>query len=287
MLRKIRDLAVAGVTFFFAATTCAMAQTPTVAGDDTMPAPAAAAGAAPTPGLVSDPEYRLGDGDIVDVMVVGSGDFNTRGRVSADGALLLPLIGAIPARGDTPAGLAAKVADALKKGGYYQSPVVRVELAGIRSRYVTVLGSVSSAGLLPLDRSYRLSEIIARVGKSPSGASYVILTPASGEPRRYSIADLATKGGLDDPVVQSGDKIYVPPADDELFYMTGEVKKPGPSILTPNLTIRVALAMSGGVTENGSEKKVSLVRKGQKVKGANLETKVEAGDVITFGAKLF
>ena len=276
MLDKMRDLAIAVATVFFAATTCAMAQTPTAPADATTPPPAAPAGAplSSSAPLVSDPEYRLGDGDIVDVMVVGSGDFNTRGRVSADGALLLPLIGAIPARGETPAGLAAKVADALKKGNFYQSPVVRVELAGIRSRYVTVLGSVSSAGLLPLDRSYRLSEIIARVGKSPAGASYVILTPASGEPRRYSIADIATKGGLDDPVVQSGDKIYVPPADDELFYMTGEVKKPGPAILTPNLTIRVALAMSGGVTENGSEKKITLVRKGTKLKGVNLETKV-------------
>lgn len=286
MLRKIRDLAVAGVALLLATSGTALAQTPT--GEPT-PAPVNPTAAPATAPLVSDPEYRLGDGDIIDVMVVGSSDFNTRGRVSNDGAILLPLVGAIAARGDTPAGLADKVGAALKKGGYYPNPVVRVELAGIRSRYVTVLGAVGSPGLIPLDRSYRLSEIIARVAgrAGGGGADYVILTPTTGEGHRYKISDLATKGGADDPIVQAGDKIYIPPLDNEVFYFTGEVKKPGPQAMSPELTLRIALAVAGGVTENGSEKKFSIVRKGEKLKGATLETKLEPGDIVTFGAKMF
>jgi len=288
VFRAIRCLAVVSALAIFAGSGVAMAQAPTPGPIPSSPTQVENPGLAPAAPLVSDPEYKLGDGDIVDIVVIGSNDFNTRTRVSADGAVLLPLLGAIPARGETPASLASLIAGALKKGGYFAAPVVRVELAGIRSRYVTVLGAVSTPGLIPLDRSYRLSEMMARVGgRMGTGSGYVVLTPAGGPSKRFRLSELATGSGADDPIIQPGDKIYVPPVDDEVFYVTGEVKKPGEQSIQPNLTVRIALAIAGGVSENGSEKKVSIVRAGEKLKGVNLDTKVMPGDVLSFGARVF
>jgi polysaccharide export outer membrane protein len=267
------------------ATAAAAQESGTAASQSSSPPPSTAAPSTP---LVSDPDYVLGQGDVIGVMVVGSPDFNTRSRVSNDGTVLLPLIGPVQAAGLSQSALAGKVADALKKGGYFASPIVRIELLGIQSRYVTVLGNVGQPGLLPLDRNYRLSEIVARVGgRTSAGADFVVLTPAKGEPQKYAIANLATGSAEEDPVVSPGDKIYIPPAENEVFYINGEVRSPGAYPVQKDMSVRIALAKAGGVSENGSEKKVKLVRDGKRLDDAGLETKVQPGDVITFGARLF
>ena len=249
---------------------------------------AVAPGSAVAPAPV-DSSYLLGPGDQVEISLVGRADFGSRARVGTDGTILLPLIGKIQVNDRTVIELSDDVRQALIKGGFYADPIVRAEVVGISSRYVTVLGNVGSPGLLPLDRNYRLSEILARVGgRSGDAADYVLLTKA-GAPAasRYSIAKLSSGVGVEDPMVQSGDKIFIPSAQNEVFYLSGEVKQPGAFPVTEGLTMRMALAKAGGVTENGNEKKIKVVRDGKPLKGAKLEDPVKVGDIITIGASLF
>lgn len=239
--------------------------------------------------LAGDRQYTLGIGDTIEVAVVGRSDFNGRARIGSDGAVLLPFLGAVAATNKTPGQLADEIRVALEKGGYFSAPVVRVDVVGVASRYVTILGAVGAPGLMPLDRRYRLSEIIARAGgKTESGVDYVILTPENAPSKQYKIADLATASGDQDPYVANGDKIYVPAAQAALFYITGQVKNPGSYPVTENMTIRMALAKAGGLTDQGSDKKVKISRKGAPVKGVKLDqTVVEASDILTVGERLF
>ncbi len=253
--------------------------------------PAAAAPAAPTTPQATavDSSYLLGPGDVVEIGLVGRADFGSRARISTDGTIQLPMIGSIPAAQRTVLQLADDVRQALLKGGFYSDPVVRTEVVGINSRYVTVLGSVGNPGLLPLDRNYRLSEILARVGgRSGNGADYIILTPAAGgESQKYSIAQLASGGPDKDPMVHTGDKIFIPTAENEVFYISGQVNTPGSFAVTEGLTVRMAIAKGGGVNENGSEKKVKVVRDGKPLKGVKLEDPIKVGDIVTVGERLF
>lgn len=250
-------------------------------------APAAASGSiAPAP---VDSSYLLGFGDIVEIGLVGRADFGSRARVSTDGTILLPLIGKIQASERTVIELSEDVRQALIKGGFYADPIVRADVVSISSRYVTVLGNVGSPGLLPLDRNYRLSEILARVGGgSGDAADYVLLTKSGATSgQRYYIASLASGGVDQDPLVQSGDKIFIPTALTEVFYVSGQVNSPGQFPITNGLTFRMALAKSGGVTENGSEKKLKVVRDGKPLKKVKLDDIVKVGDIITIGERLF
>lgn len=263
----------------------AMAQTP-IGAEPAAPKPAAAN----TPQANSvDSSYLLGAGDVVEISLVGRADFGSRARISTDGTIQLPLIGSIPAAEHTVLQLADDVRQALIKGGFYADPVVRTEVVGINSRYVTVLGAVGNVGLLPLDRNYRLSEILARVGgRSAGGADYVLVTPASGgATQRYSIAQLASGGADKDPLVHTGDKIYIPSLENEVFYISGQVNTPGGYPVTEGLTVRMAIAKGGGVNENGSEKKVKINRGGKQLKGVKLEDPILVGDVVTIGERLF
>lgn len=258
----------------------------------TLPAPAAAVpsatatAAGPSSG---DRSYILGVGDAIEVSVLGRTDFNTRARVGTDGSVILPLLGAVQAINRSPGQLADEVRLALEKGGYYSQPAVRIDVVGVASRFITILGSIGSPGLMALDRQYHLSEVVARAGgRTGSGADYVLLTRGNAAPLKFKIADLATGSGDKDPVVESGDRIYVPPAENEVFYITGAVKAPGAYPAAADLTVRIALARAGGLGDTGSEGKISINRKGTQMKGVKPDTtKVEPGDIITVGEKLF
>ncbi|MGH7024045.1 MAG: polysaccharide biosynthesis/export family protein [Caulobacteraceae bacterium] len=230
--------------------------------------------------------YILGPSDVVEVSVLTHPDYTTKGRIGEDGTIQLPYLGTVKAANMTSAQLEAKVAEALDKGGYFTHPVVKVDIVSFGSRYVTVLGAVGTPGLVPVDRPYRLSEILARVGGvKDNGADYVVLTPANGTEEKLAIKDIATGGLKEDPYVQPGDKIYSPPA--ELFYVSGQVNAPGAYAVIPGMTLRMAIARAGGVNISGSEKKVKLMRHGVRVAHVDLNEPVQPGDVLTIGMTLF
>jgi polysaccharide export outer membrane protein len=255
---------------------------------DSLGAQTRAAEPALTP-LATDANYKLGIGDFIEVAVIGQNEFTTRARIGTDGAILLPLIGATPATNRSPAQLAEDVRASLQKGSFYANPVVRVDVLGVASRFITILGAVGTPGLMPLDRQYRLSQIIARIGgRSGSGADYVVVTSEAGASKQYKLADLATAVGDQDPIVQNGDKIYIPPAENNVFYINGQVSSPGSYPASEGMTVRIAIAKAGGVTQMGNEKKVKINRKGEKLKNVKLdETIVQNGDILTVGERLF
>jgi polysaccharide export outer membrane protein len=228
-------------------------------------------------------EYVLGPEDVVEIEVVGSAD-RTRARVYTDGSIQVNLIGNMPVAGKTPKQLGQDVAKALKVGGYYSEPVVNVEIVGYASRYVTVLGAVGSPGLIPINRSYRLSEILARVGGvRETAADYVIVRGETGGEKRYDVDKIAS-GASEDPIVLPGDKIFSPQA--EIFYISGQVNSPGSYALKSGMTIAQAIAKGGGLSESGTDKKVKVRRAGKIVKLSG-DAPVQPGDVLTVGERLF
>ncbi len=229
--------------------------------------------------------YVLGRDDVVEVGLLGRTDFGGRSRVQADGTIQLPMIGKVAAADLTTSALSDSVRKALQAGGYFADPVVTVEVVGYASRYVIVLGAVGSPGLVPMNRPYRVSEILARVGGVRDGAAdYIVVRSEKGDERRLQIRDLATGGSDMDPQVAPGDKIYAPAAEN--FYVYGQVNSPGGYTLQSDMTIRMAIAKSGGLTDSGTDKKVEVTRDGKKTK-VDLAEKVRPGDVLFIGERLF
>lgn len=230
--------------------------------------------------------YVLGADDVIEVSVLGQPEFATRARVRANGTIQLPFIGEQKVVGETALTLAPKIAEKLRQGGYYAKPVVNIEIASFASRYVVLLGAVAQAGLQPVDRDYRLSEIIARAGGlRETGADFVTLTRANGEQKNYAFDKLASGGPDDDPWVSPGDKIFVPEA--ELFYIYGQINAPGVYPLKGGpMTVRKAVARGGGFNASGSAKRIKLFRNGEETK-VNLDMVLKPGDVLVVGERLF
>jgi polysaccharide export outer membrane protein len=97
--------------------------------------------------------------------------------------------------------------------------------------------------------------------------------------------ELATGDDKADPYVQAGDKIFAPVA--ELFYISGQIHTPGGFPYSSDLTVRTAIARGGGLTDEGSDKRVKINRKGKVVDHVTLDTKIEPGDVLLVGERIF
>lgn len=248
--------------------------------------PSIAQQAAPTPapGSLSD-GYVLGPGDVLELGVLGREETKSRVQVQVDGTVELPLIGNIVAANKTVLQLREDVRAKLKSGGYFTNPAVNVSVVTYASRYVVVLGEVGSPGIVPIDRAYRISEILARVGGAKdSGADTLTITRQSGEEIKLSLKNIAIGSGEADPLVNAGDKIFLPAAP--IFYVYGQVNSPGNYRIDPDMTVRMALARSGGLTTLGSAKKVKVTRDGSEIR-LTLDDKIRDKDVIVVGQRFF
>ncbi|PTQ11794.1 sugar ABC transporter substrate-binding protein [Sphingomonas oleivorans] len=229
--------------------------------------------------------YMLGINDEIQVSLFGRQPLDVKTRIKEDGTVILPYIGAIKAIDQTPSQLASAIGQKLEAGGYLVNPVVNVEVTSFISNAVTIFGNLQSPGVYPLDRPQNVAMMVARAGGvRADGADYVLLRRQGEAERTIPLADLSGDGGSG-LALRPGDTLFVPPA--RQFFVYGQVKSPGNFAIRSKMTLRQALAQAGGPTLGGTEHKVTLYREGKKIKRVDLESEVQANDVLRVNEKLF
>lgn len=231
--------------------------------------------------------YVLGPDDTISVSVFGQPEAGVQTRIKPDGTIVMPLIGNVQAAGQTVISLADAVTKKLVSGGFFKQPFVNVEVGGYVSKTVNVAGKIAQPGVYPLDRNYRALEVLLKAGwVKDQGATYIYLRRADGKETRLEVEALV-RGSLDrDPYLQPGDTLYVPDAD--TFYIYGQINKPGVFPVLAGMTVRQALALAGGVTATGSDRKVGLYRAGSKDKDEiELDQLIQKNDVLVIKERLF
>jgi polysaccharide biosynthesis/export protein len=210
------------------------------------------------------PDYPLGAGDAIRVQVFQNPDLTIETRVSENGSISYPLIGAVDLGGLSIAVAEKKIATALDKGGFIKNPQVNIVLVQIRGNQVAVLGQVNRPGRFPMETANtRLSDMLANAGgATPTGDDVaIVIGVRNGKPFRQQVniaSIFLTDKPQDNIVLQGGDSIYVHRAP--VFYIYGEAQRPGAFRIERNMTVMQALAQGGGPTARGSEKRLRLHR---------------------------
>ena len=130
-------------------------------------------------------------------------------------------------------------------------------------------------------------------GIAPTGADVAILTGLrDGKPFRkeIDISGMFLDNKLeDDLVVAGGDVIYV--HRQPMYYIYGEVQRPGSYRVERGMTIRQALAQGGGPTVRGTERRVRLHRRAAdgkvEILAPDLDGPVQPDDVLYVRESLF
>jgi polysaccharide export outer membrane protein len=208
-------------------------------------------------------EYLLGSGDMVRVMVYGSPDLSTETRVTQEGTLTFPLLGAVPVGGLSVAQAEKKIASKLEEGGFIKQAQVNIVVSQFASQQVSILGDVYKPGRYPLEHVSTLIEVLALAGGiNPNGSDMVTVLSQHGgktEKHEYDLPDLLRKGEGIGITINADDIIYVPHAP--LFYIYGEVQRPGQFRLERNMTVAQAVAVGGGLTMRGTERGLCIKRR--------------------------
>ena len=242
---------------------------------------------------VAPPNYRLASGDSIRISLFQNPDMTLETRVSEDNTITYPLIGSVAIGGLELGAAEKKIATALKDGGFFKQPQVNIQLMEVRGNKVAVLGQVNKAGTFPLQTTTRVSQMLAEAGgQTINGADRVVLTGTrDGQAfrREIDIDALYREKGEEDVVLAGGDTIYVPRAP--MFYIYGEVLKPGNYKIDRNMTMRQAISAGGGLTLRGTERRLKVVRatpqgKSDKV-AVELDEPVLPGDVVYVAESLF
>jgi polysaccharide export outer membrane protein len=223
-----------------------------------------------------DTRYRIGPGDVLTIVVRKASELSGPVRVDQRGMIRIPMIDhEIRAACRTESELASEITTLYLQ--YKNNPNVEVFVTEFQSRPVSVIGAVNSAGQFRLQRQVRLLELLTFAGGPSIRAGRTIDVVHAGGPsvcenpsdvketdvadqiQMYKLTD--TLAGKQDanPLVQPGDIIQVPEADQ--VFIIGHVVQPQAIPLRDKpITLSRALAMVGGPARDGKTDKIKIVR---------------------------
>jgi polysaccharide biosynthesis/export protein len=222
----------------------------------------------------ASPEYRLGAGDVVRIVVYQNPDLTLETRVSETGVVSFPLLGNVRIGGLGVSAAEKLIADGLRNGNFVKQPQVTLTLLQIKGNQANVLGQVNRPGRYPIETAdMRLTDLLANAGGvATTGGDLLVLT-----------------GTRNDVLIQNGDVVWVDRAP--LVYIYGEVQRPGPLRLERGMTLIQVLAAGGGLTQRGTERGIRVHRKGADgkvhVMQAAMDDGVKDGDVVYVKESLF
>jgi polysaccharide export outer membrane protein len=227
-------------------------------------------------------DYQLSPGDTIKILVFQNPDLTLETQVTEQGTITFPLVGVLNVGGMPVASAEQTIASALRDGGFLKQPHVNIVVMTRHGNAVSVLGQVVKPGRYPLETvNVRVSEMIAVAGGiSPTGGDMAVLTGTrNGKPFRQEIdvagMFLAANKLQNDVIVFPGDTIYVHRVP--MFYIYGEVQKPGAYRVERGMTVRQALAQGGGPTARGTERGMGLYRRGG---GKSVDTRADLSELV-------
>lgn len=184
----------------------------------------------------------------------------------------------------------------LTKGNADNNPkVIGDDIVYVNAREVSVLGQVNRPGKYSVVGGVRsVLDFLSQAGGISSGGAdkIIVITNRNGKTVKHEIdvdqlyRSADTKSNFE---LASGDSIYVPRTP--VFYIYGEVQRPGAFRLERNMTLAQALSTGGGLTGRGTERGVKIKRMDVSGKlttiSANPSDFLQVDDVVYIGESLF
>jgi len=244
---------------------------------------------------IAHQDYLIVPGDILRIGVFKNPDLSLDLRVSEAGTISYPLLGSVPVAGLTLPATERKIDKMLKDGGFVLNPQVNILLTQALGNLVSVIGEVNTPGRYSVETTggYLSGMLAAAGGISATGGDSVVVTGTrAGQPfhREIDIVAMSLSGDpADDIELAGGDTLFVPRAP--MFYIYGQVQKPGQVRLERGMTVMQALASGGGVTGKGTSRGIVRHRRDANGKvreeSVSLDDDVRDQDVIYVKESLF
>ena len=242
-----------------------------------------------------DPEtYILGPGDKIGLSIITSANIAYILTITPSGELWIPDIGSIHISGTNTSDAEIIVAKYIHENKFKSSDISLV-LLNIRQFKIQVVGAVNSPGFINVSSIERLTDAIRKLGglHKLADEENISIISKHGVKSICSLKAFQITGNLkDNPIIKEGDVINVPYNSEfsdkikesitykqSLVFVTGFVLRPSGHKFIPGYSVNDYIAMSGGITDFGSLKKLSINRNGELLSMETI-TYLEPGDQI-------
>jgi polysaccharide export outer membrane protein len=151
----------------------------------------------------------------------------------------------------------------------------------VNAREVSILGQVNRPGKYSVVSGVRtVIDFLSQAGGISTGGAdnIIVITKRNGKTVKHEIDvdQLYRKGDTSvNFELSDGDSIYVPRTP--VFYIYGEVQRPGAFRLERNMNVAQALSTGGGLSARGTERGIKIKRQ---VNGELKTLSADAGDVL-------
>lgn len=253
--------------------------------------------------VTGDHDYRVGPGDVVRVEGFQNQEISGEFAVETSGRMAFPLLGAVEVNGLTTSEIALRLEELLERD-YYVDVQLQVEVAEYLSQPVTLLGEVQRPGTFYLKGRTTITGLLAEAGGLTTNCGPMLevrrVEQIDGQAVQrvftFSTATLRTGeegGGFE---VRAGDVVSA--SAKELYFITGEVAKPGQYEISRGMTLMQALSQAGGQSkfasqsvelhrEAGGAKQIMTIDLSQIRKGRAEDPRIEPGDVLIVRRRFF
>lgn len=166
---------------------------------------------------VTNPDYLIGPGDTVNIMVWRNPEVSMSVPVRPDGKITTPLVEDLPAAGKTSTELARDIEKALAK--FIQQPVVTVivtNFVGNFNEQIRVIGQAAKPQALPYRRDMSLMDVLIAVGgvtEFAAGNRASVIRTVDGKQQKFNVRldDLIKEGDISANMpMRPGDVLVIP-----------------------------------------------------------------------------
>ena len=250
------------------------------------------------------PDYQVGPGDLLDIVVVGLDDLHQSLRISNTGEISYPMLGTIKVADLTAFEVEAEVARRLREKGLVQQPEALVSITEYQAKPVYVSGAVTNAGEFIMSQELTVLDAILlagglrynaadeallhrRVSADAATVSPAAITGAPNVARpgfeivKVDIRPLKQGRFLEASIpLRRGDVLVVPDLVMNPFFVVGEVIAPKNYFYPPGLTLMASQAISwaGGPLPTAKMSAGMLVR--FDAQGHRTEMKVDYAAIL-------
>jgi polysaccharide export outer membrane protein len=248
--------------------------------------------------------YRVGVGDVLKVEAFQHQEISGEFQVEEEGAISYPLLGHVPVSALSISEISRLLEEMLERD-YYVDVQLQVEVAEYRSQPVTVLGEVQRPGTYYLKGKSTLTQVLSDAGgiRATAGPTVELRrlvgnsTNRSTEVLTFNTRDLLSGQEGTEFEIKTGDVISV--SAKQLYFISGEVERPGQYEIARGLTLMQAISQAGGVTKfasqgvelhreaQGQEKQILTFDLSRIRKGKRPDEPIQAGDVIIIKRRFF
>jgi len=209
----------------------------------------------------SEYEYRLGPGDIIELFGTSIPEINRKYVIGPDGRISVPGVGGMDLKKKTRTEAEHMIAALLDRD--YRNPRVTVMVTEYNNNRIYVLGEVRKPGEFNFTGRPTLLGALSRAEGLTDSADMRACRVVRGKGilLEVNLYDLLEKGNrrLNLPL-RPNDTVYVSANEENLFYVLGEVLRPGVFALGEKMDVVRAVAEAGGPTEDGVLSEVRVVR---------------------------